>query len=145
MVLFKLSIFSQIRAKAVRKRGNQLIKSHLLSASAKPIHHSGATRTVPIYFSHGQLIVFDQRKNRWQEQCLDPTNSLSLLASAGGLLCFKTNTTGNVIICSPITMHCKLPEPFDPQAITDPLHDLLKPVVTLEGGKEAIEAFQRSF
>ncbi|KAL3694384.1 hypothetical protein R1sor_008035 [Riccia sorocarpa] len=152
IVLRKLPIFSQIRAKGVSKRWNQLVTSNLLFPSVNFRRSRSATRTVPVYFNHGQLIVFDHRKNGWQEQYLDylkfPTHSLSLLASAGGLICLKTSTSGELIICNPITMRTKyltLPEGFLHHAITDPLPDLLKPVVTLEGGKEAIEAFQRSF
>lgn len=65
-----------------------------------------------------------------------------------GLLCFKTNTTGELIVCNPIAMECEyfqLPQGFSVEAIIDPLPNLLKLVVTQEGGKEAIEAFQRSF
>ena len=50
-------------------------------------------------------------------------------------------------MCNPITMRCRyltLPRGYNSQALTDPVPDLSKPVVSLEGGKEAIEAFQRS-
>ncbi|BFI30209.1 hypothetical protein MPTK2_3g09990 [Marchantia polymorpha subsp. ruderalis] len=147
MVLRKLPVFSLIRVRGVCKRWNHLIRSHEMWAPQHP-----GPRAVPIYFSHGQLIVFDHRKNCWEEQSLDyvkfPSHSLSLLDSAGGLLCFKTSATGELIVCNPISMECqylRLPQGFSVEAITDPLPNLLKPVVTLEGGKEAIEAFQRSF
>ncbi|CAM6112090.1 unnamed protein product [Calypogeia fissa] len=147
MVLNKVPFFSLMRFRTVCKKWNSVI----LSREITPVGTKFTPKTVPIYFSHGPLILFDSRKNMWQEQSLDfiqyPRHTLSLLVSAGGLLCFKTSITGELMVCNPTSMRSRyltLPRGFDSHSITDPLPDLSKPVVTLDGGKEAIEAFQRS-
>ncbi|KAL3692390.1 hypothetical protein R1sor_006041 [Riccia sorocarpa] len=102
-VLQKLPLESLVKFRMVCKKWNAAI----LSVDFVPPPNL-ARKCVPMYF-HDDVpsTVYNRKRNSWQPMSFSfletPSSFLSLLVSAGGLLCFKTGIAGELIVCNPIT------------------------------------------
>ncbi|CAM6112088.1 unnamed protein product [Calypogeia fissa] len=125
-ILSRLPFSSLIRSRCVCKKWNRLNFSSDFTFSGNL-----GSKCVPIYFFQGPLRVYNSGTNTWEKLSLAflgvPLNTLALLVSAGGLLCFKDRVSGDFIVCNPITKRWRvlqLPEGFAHEEIRPPMGDI---------------------
>ncbi|KAL2632341.1 hypothetical protein R1flu_017027 [Riccia fluitans] len=121
----KLPFESLVRLRRVCKRWNHVILSGEVSYLENP-----TAKCVPVHFGNGAFKIYNSITKDWQEQSLAflsldiLTNGMSLIATAGGLLCFHTYVPANLVICNPLTRRFKQLEMPQPAAVEAPVPQL---------------------
>ncbi|CAM6112094.1 unnamed protein product [Calypogeia fissa] len=149
MVLSNLPFLSLIKLRCGCKKWNEIILS---SNFPNGMHDNLSPKCVPLHFDEGFLVIFNSKKNAWEEQTLGflpvPPESIFLEVCSRGLICFRDLKTKEFIVCNPISRRWKrvpLPPGITHNTIRGVSARFQRPVPTKEGGRAAIDAFLRSY
>ncbi|KAL3695299.1 hypothetical protein R1sor_009375 [Riccia sorocarpa] len=129
-VFGKLPFSSVVRLRRVCKRWN-----HVILSGEIPYLENPSPKCLPVHFGKHGFMIYNSIIKDWEEHSLSflsssvLTRGLSLIATAGGLLCFYTYDPSKLVVCNPLTKRFKqleIPQPASDEAPVPQLYAIDK-------------------